>query len=162
MHFSTNLRGTLTREKNDMFTPSGGKFSEKPRKWFYSRDSLISHKRICKKCGEYMDVVERIRTTLNFVLPIPGEKNRFRCRRCFKEITIRSLTRLCLYIIIGTFSLSVIVWGTSLLFKDFISGNYDISELIGLLIGFLILFLFPIISILEIYKRIKYPVINAK
>ena len=109
-----------------------------------------------------MYVVERISTTLSFIVPIPGEKHRFRCQRCSKELTIRSLTRFCLYILIGIFSIFVIILGISLFFKDFISGNYDILELLYLLISFLVLSFYPIVSILEIYKRIKYPILNEQ
>lgn len=145
-----------------MFTPSRGKFSEKPRGLFSSQESL-KYKRICKKCGKNMDLVKRTVTRLNFIIPIPGERHRFRCQKCYKEITIRSLDRLYLYIITGIFCIWVIYMIIPDFFTYVFSESSDNLERIWVLFSVSVCSLFPIIiSISEIYKRIKYPILNEK
>jgi len=148
-----------------MFTPSKGRFDRKDdlidRSLRASKEEHIKAQiRQCKKCGSQMHIKEQIKTVLNFIFTVPGFKYKFKCTNCSKEIIIRSPDRFFLTMVFAVISIVIIFSVIILEAQDMISGYYNKSDLLYLVIALIILSVSPIQLIAEIYQRKKYPVLK--
>jgi len=140
-----------------MLEPSKGRFDGKEGLLDKSLSALPSEEagpqiRQCKRCGSPMDISVRTSTIVGFIWPIPGYKYKFLCRGCSKKITIRSPFRFMLNIILsGLFLFALFI---------ILIGPLDKSDILPMTIGILILLMWPVETIIEIYRRIKYPLIK--